>query len=418
MDIFNYNKKSVNLKSNLEYVGDLAEEELFKYFDKLNQKNDHMSSNDDICTPMSCVKLMVDYLPKELWKRKDLKILEPCAGNGNFGAYISKLTSIDNIWFNEINKIRYNNCVNLLNPKHVLNADFFCLPNDWVGKYDLIVANPPYSGGGNKNKSLSNQFIEKSIDMLKDDGYLCYISPNNWMSYNNKNTTLWKLLNLGSFLVIDNNCKKFFNGVGSSFTIIVWQKGRVSREAKIINNYVINDVQNKVNIPKNLDFLPLYISKESISLSKKLVKKRNDIFYYRCDLHNFTQKEKLNDNKNSVFKYRTIHTAKKTRYATFKQDIYSKWVIIVPLSTYFKPYIEHNVNVTQSVGYIAFDEKTDAQKYLNIISQPQYKTIIHLTRYGNFNNIMVLKHLDFTSKQYFTENEKKFIDSITSGIRY
>ena len=28
---------------------------------------------------MACVKLMIDYIPDELWQRKNLRILEPCA---------------------------------------------------------------------------------------------------------------------------------------------------------------------------------------------------------------------------------------------------------------------------------------------------------------------------------------------------
>lgn len=50
---------------------------------------------------------MIDYVPNELWKRDTIKVLDPCAENGNFGAYCMLKTSIDNIWFNEINKIRH-----------------------------------------------------------------------------------------------------------------------------------------------------------------------------------------------------------------------------------------------------------------------------------------------------------------------
>ena len=74
-------------------------------------------------------------------------------------------------------------------------------------------------------------------------------------------------------------------------------------------------------------------------------------------MHNFTQKSKLRDNKDEIFKYETIHTARKTRYASVKQDIFDKWIIVIPLSTYFIPYIKHNVNTTQSVGYIEFESE-------------------------------------------------------------
>lgn len=144
---------------------------------------------------MKCVKKMIDYIPTDFWKNKNLKILDPCCGNGNFGAYCRTKTSEDNIWYNEMNLVRYNNCKTLLNPKNIQNNNFFELTDEWNNHFHLIMANHPYSGGGNKNKSLSNHFIEKSMDMLNDGGYLCFITPNNWMTYNTNNTTLKKITN-------------------------------------------------------------------------------------------------------------------------------------------------------------------------------------------------------------------------------
>ena len=61
---------------------------------------------------------------------------------------------------------------------------------------------------------------------------------------------------------------------------------------------------------------------------------------------------------------------RKTRYAVKKQDIYDKWIIIVPLSTYYIPVSEHHANTTQSVGYIPFDSKEKANNYLKRITKP------------------------------------------------
>lgn len=389
---------------------------LFEFYDMLNKDDSHMASNDDICTPMECVKKMIDYIPNEFWNRPNIKILDPCAGNGNFGAYCMTKTSLDNIWFNEISEIRYKNCKKILNPKHIQKKDFFTMKNK---RWDLIMANPPYSGGGNKNKSLSNDFIEHAIDLLKDEGYLCFVTPNNWMTYNNNNTTLKKLLNEGSFIVIDNDVKKYFNGVGSSFTIFIWQKSVLTNRTYVVNNYLKKDIQKDVIIYKDLKFIPLYISQEVLDIIRKTVgNDENERFFYRCDLHNYTQQEYLNDVQDEVFKYRTIHTARKTRYASKKQDIYDKWNIIIPLSTYYIPQVMNNVNVTQSVGYISFDSQAEADDYLNVIERPWNKLIVHLTRYGNFNNIMVLKHLNFDKEIEFTENEINEIESLMQGIKY
>ena len=393
-------------------------EYIFKYYDDLNNDISHMTSRDDICTPMECVKTMVDYVPKSFWKSKKIKVLDPCCGNGNFGAYIRTKTNEDNIFYNDLNIIRLQNCKKILKPKHISVGDAFDLKNEFDCKYDLIIANPPYSGGGNKNRSLSNNFIEMSIDRLNSKGYLCFITPNNWMTYNNNNTTLAKLLNEGSFLVIDNDAKKFFPKVGSSFTIILWQKNVFDNKTKVFNNFLLKDIQDDIVIPKNLKFIPLYISQDVINIIEKSISNHETGFKYRCDLHNFTQKKFLSDTQDDVFTYRTIHTPRKTRYASKKQDIYDKWIIVIPLSTYYIPYIEHNVNTTQSVGYYEFSNKQEANKAIKKLTQDYIKMVIHITRYGNFNNIMVLKHMIYDEEICFSESEMTTIKKLIKYIKY
>lgn len=361
---------------------------------------------------------MLDYIPNEFWQQKNIRVLDPCCGNGNFGAYAMFKTDIENIYFNEINEKRLQHCKKILNPTHISNYDFLGMESSLLGKFDLIMANPPYSGGGNKNRSLSNKFIESSIDKLNDKGYLCFVTPNNYMAYNNNNTTLKKLLNLGSFMVIDNDVKKYFKNVGSSFSIMVWQKGVMDNKTTIINNYLLKDIQHNVIIPKDLPFLPLYMSQNILNAIEKLVSKTPNNFTYRCDLHNFTQKACLSDTQDDIYKYRTIHTPRKTRYASKKQDIYDKHIIIIPLSTYFIPYIESRANTTQSVGYFAFDSKKEASEYVKILNKPHFKVLIHLTRYGNFNNIMVLKHLAFDKQIELDSKELHDIEKLHKKIRY
>jgi SAM-dependent methyltransferase len=393
-------------------------DEIIKYYNKINEDISHSDSPDDECTPMECVITMLDYVPNDFWLRNNIRILDPCAGNGNFGAYARFKTNPDNIWYNELSVKRLNNLKKILNPTHTNLGDALSLSGDFSGTWDMVMANPPYSGGGNKNRSLSNKFIEKAIDSLNHGGYLCFVTPNNWMTYNNNNTTLRKLLNNGSFLIIDNDAKKYFPKVGSSFTIFLWQKGIMTNRTTVKNGYLKKDIQEGIIIPKDLKFLPLYLSKNVISLTMKIISNNENKLTYRCDLHNYTQKKKLADQKNDIFKYKTIHTARQTRYASIRQDIYDKWLIIIPLSTYYIPFIEHRVNTTQSVAYIAFDTKDDAKAYLERIIKPEYKLIIHLTRYGNFNNIKVLKHINFDKNIEISHDELIEINELLGLMKY
>lgn len=386
---------------------------LFRKYRSLNKDLSHFCSNDDICTPLECVQKMIEYVPKKFWLKKGVKVLDPCCGNGNFGALLQFLIPKKQIYFNDINKKRIKICKEILRPVNISSKNYFDI-ND---KFDLVIGNPPYSGGGNKNKSLSNHFIEHSIDLLKKDGFLCFITPNNWMSYSKNNSTLKKLLTNGSFLTIDNDCKKYFPSVGSSFSIFVWQKGKFNNKTVIVNNYLIKDIQT-VKFNMNIKFIPLYCSQTILDLANLCIQnKENDIIHYRCDLHNFTKSKLLNDYEINKFKYRTIHTARQTRWACIKQDIYDKFNIIIPLSTYFLPWIDTKQNVTQSVAYISCSNMNDAKEKIKILKNSLFRILIHLTRYGNFNNLCVLKHLNFNYKHAFTDKQLNIIKALNDKIR-
>ena len=54
------------------------------YNETLNtDKSTYKSSNDEP-TPIDCITEMISKIPKELWEKSNLSILDPCCGNGNF----------------------------------------------------------------------------------------------------------------------------------------------------------------------------------------------------------------------------------------------------------------------------------------------------------------------------------------------
>ena len=402
----------------MEYIADKEPDEIFAVFNALNEDTSHFTSTDDICTDMACVRKMLDYVPDEFWEGEH-DILDPCCGNGNFGAWAAIKSPGSHIYFNEPNPVRRRNCEELLHPEHLEGRDFFAVTQVWDMKWDLIMANPPYSGGSNKNRNLFVRFLDHSIDLLNDGGYLCYVVPNSWMTYNNDNALLRRLLTEGSFLTLDNDVKRHFPGVGSSFVVLVWQKGVHGNETTVYNAYLRKDVQTGVVLPPDLPFIPLYVSNEVIALVKALVDTENlSCWRYRCDLHNHTQKHLLSDERSDAFPYETIHTARKTRWASIKQDIYDKWLVITPLSTYFEPYIRHNVNVTQSVGYIACDTEEEAAAVKEDITRDAFVVLVHLTRYGNFNCIMLLKHLRFGQDTSLSPAVEREVAALRALISY
>lgn len=143
--------KQMNINNN-------SYDELKKYFNKnLNiDKSTYKTSNDE-ATPIECIEEMISKIPIELWKRRDLRILDPCCGNGNFHLVISnelykydidkKIIFEEILKFNDINDDRLNNVKKIFSNDiynlNISNSNF--LIDGSNDKYDLIVANPPYA---------------------------------------------------------------------------------------------------------------------------------------------------------------------------------------------------------------------------------------------------------------------------------
>jgi type I restriction-modification system DNA methylase subunit len=118
-------------------------ENIKSYFDELNQNKDHFTNSNDICTPIDCVKEMVDSVPNNFWQ-KDIKVLDSCCGNGNFHAYINTKTELSNLYFNEINLKRVDNLITYFGEDINLTTKDFLEFED-KEQYDMVVSNPPYA---------------------------------------------------------------------------------------------------------------------------------------------------------------------------------------------------------------------------------------------------------------------------------
>lgn len=326
-----------------------------KRFDSLNADESHFVNSNDICTPMDCVKEMLDSLPESFWKQKDIKVLDSCCGNGNFHAYAALKTPLKNLYFNEINEKR------IANLKAYFGDNINLTIMDFLGffespEYDLIVSNPPYAKfNGNKrvskNHNLSRAFIEKSLKLLKNGGYLLFIVPNNWMSFADRNA-LPSELSKYQFRVLDiGGAKKYFPQVGSSFTWFLLQKVPNEKPFEVRNNYILHDTQ-MVKIPKNAKFIPLYHAQIVQDILDKTL--NNDTLpkyavQTSSNLHRYTKSVLISTKKDGEFIYKLIHTPSQTLFAK-RPHIYQKgFKVFISLTNQYGTFIDE-CGMTQSIA--------------------------------------------------------------------
>ncbi|GHV16187.1 hypothetical protein AGMMS49938_15930 [Fibrobacterales bacterium] len=395
-------------------VGNWQFDEIKCYFDKLNSDQNHFVNSNDICTPMECVKEMIDSVPNEFWKRDDIKVLDSCCGNGNFHAYANLKTSINNLYFNEINEKRIRNVKEYFGDDiNFTNRDF--LTFDEKEEYDMVVSNPPYAMFNNgervsKNHNLSRLFIEKALKITKTGGYILFIVPNNWMSFSDRNK-LPKELSEYQFLHLDiGGAKKYFPKVGSSFTWFLLQKIPNKKHFKIKNTYIKKDIQT-AKLDVGVDFIPLYYNETVRSIVNKTIcdvslpKYKIETTSY---LHHYTKRANISDLQSQEFRYKLIHTPSQVCYSNIPHKYQDGYKVFLSLSNQYGTFID-NCGMTQSIAFVRCKNLQDAKNIKRELDNGVYIFLNNITRYGNFNNVRILQNFPIFGSFELTKEENNFI---------
>lgn len=384
--------------------------EICRYYDTvLNvDKSTYVSTNDEP-TPMNCVKELIDSLPAEFWSKPDLRILDPCCGNGNFGVHLyHKLVPHhavntvleDMLEFNDINEQRLDNVRRIFNEPNyrlqITQHDF--LKTAYTKQYDLVVANPPYAKllengkRASKNHNLIKDFIQKSLELLKPDGYLLFITPDNWMSYADRNDLIKILTRLQIVRLDIHRAKKYFKKIGSSFTWYLIQNRPAYCDITVSGIWKKQEYVSKIpSIERK--YIPLLYTTEVYSILSKTVD-ANNLPKYRVetssDLHRYTKRELIRDEADDVYKYRLIHTPKQTCYACRPHKFQNGFKVFISTTDKYNVYVD-NCGMTQSIVFIQCASLEEANRIKQILEHPLYVFINNICRWGNFNNIRILQ---------------------------
>tara|TARA_Y100000389_G_scaffold48935_1_gene44502 strand:- start:4185 stop:5456 length:1272 start_codon:yes stop_codon:yes gene_type:complete len=409
-------------------------EEIKDFYDNnLNMDKKTFKTSNDEPTPISCVEEMVNKIPNKFWEKDNLKILDPCCGNGNFHAVIyQKLAqhhTADNILekilhFNDINDLRIQNVENIFQKNiyklNITKQDFLEYPESH--KFDLVVANPPYAKilangkRASKNHNLIKPFIEKTLKLLNKNGYLLYITPDNWMSYADRNKLIEQLTSLDIIYLNIHTAKKYFKKIGSSFTWYLIQNSS-SRKQFCVEGIWKKKIYKTLVKSEKRKYIPLYYNRTIQRILHKTLD--TDLPKYKIetssDLHKYTKKKLISDISDNEHQYRLIHTPSQTVYASRPHKYQDGYKVFISTTTYYKVFVD-NCGMTQSIVFIRCENEEKANQIKKILEHPLYVFLNNICRYGNFNNIRILQSFPVVNSYEtlmdelkLTDKEKKFI---------
>jgi adenine-specific DNA-methyltransferase len=402
------------------------------YYNKdLNGDKKLFKNSNDEPTPIECIEEMITKIPESIFQNKDLKILDPCCGCGNFFIpIVKKLRNniplkniIENIlYFNDINTDRINIVKKVFKEnKYKLNItkeDFLEFDNHTM--YDLIVANPPYAkflDNGkrtSKNHNLIGPFLTKSLEVLKDNGILLFITPDNWMSYSNRNKLIEELTSYQIHHLNIHTAKKYFKKIGSSFTWYVIEKTSFYKKIEIQGTW-----KNKIYVDfvdsQKRKFIPLFYNSIIKKILEKTIDKKNRKFIIETssDLHRYTKKKFISNEQKDDYVHKLIHTPSQTCWSNKPHKYQDGYKVFISTTTYYKVFVD-NCGMTQSIVFIRCTNKEEADNICKVLQHPLYQFINNICRWGNFNNICILKSFPYCDiyddvyKTFNINNEEQF----------
>jgi hypothetical protein len=424
-------------------IEDMTNEEIESFINKhLPVKNLEKAKYGEVFTPSALINTILDQFPTSSWSNPDLKWLDPCCGTGNFLVHVyqrlmtglenaipnlSKRSShiIENMLFMvEINKKNCDICRQLFGKDANIEClDFLEYDKDTM--FDCIVGNPPFQddstvgGTGGKSKLYERIFI-KSLTILKDDGYLSFLVPDNMLS-GNGNVGYNELIKHDvQFVSFNSDIQTYFKGIQQYICYFLMRKSVVKRHTNTVieqkDNNINNgkDKKNTVVFTTQLLDRPVNPVRNWTPYVEKLIKK-----YISATKNNavYNRGKQLSLYNGST--YSLIYTSSKkirTNKLELAPGINIKKAVIFAIS----PKLEFEMDYTGKYGvgpntfYIPFQTVTQGRHLEAFLKSDHYKLLAlacktsrQFLKIGFIEHLNLHKIMDFTNKTMNTKTMNK-----------
>jgi hypothetical protein len=418
--------KSIYLTKNKIY--NITEpEKLLQYIHtNLSPNAKEKQERGEVFTNPKLIEEMLDKLPTDVWSNPELKWLDPAAGMGNFPVVvynrlmkglrnnrkfkhksdhdIRKHILEEMLYMVEIDKY------NVYTIKKIFCADKYKL-NIYEGSFfdytpkfafDIIMGNPPFQATNDDGKRLAKNhnfwslFLKTSFDdLLKLNGYICFITPTSWMSPTFEYKYIFydnyiKFLNIGE-------CDKWFQDVSSEFSYYIIKKTTEHELTEIVCSYKDNIYHSKLSL-KNLSFLPTLICKESLSIIKKFYNNTfpKISFSTSSELHATNKKSFISICDNKTYIYPIRHTKTHSNLcSSVKHSLANKHKILMNISGNLDPFYDNGkFGLTQAQMYLLTNDKL----FANLLKSKLYQFIFKICKWSGFNIQAIFENIPFIAQ--------------------
>ena len=393
----------------------------------------------EVLTPTSLINNMLDFLPIEVWSDKDLKWLDPCNGVGMFPAVVVTrlMAGLKDVIPNDCE--RYEHIVNNMiyvceiqaknmflyhcsfdrKDEHKLNTYFGSfltnefnehMANVWgVEKFDIIVANPPYQSnnpGERKTHPLWHKFVEKSFNILSENGYLNMVHPNGWRNIDGIFKGIQNIFKKNNLLYLEMHNEKDGINVFSASINYDWY---VVQKSSYCGTTIIK-TQNGEIIKRdisNMNFIPNGMFDEIFSLVSKEGEEKVNILHSYSSYE--TRKNFMSNIKNDEFKYPCIKNVTKSEeisvmYSNTNQNGHFNIPKLICGSassgSNFYIDIDGDFGITQ-FSFAIIDEPTNLELIKKCLNSSKFQKIIQSI--PNFSQAINHKILSIFRKDFWKE---------------
>jgi len=412
---------SVQFKMSLQSLIDTPKELLELINDCLKPKEIEKKENGEVFTPIKLVNQMLDKLPIEVWKNKNLKWLDPCCGMGNFPivVYLRLMESLKDDFTNEkeCKKHILENMLYMseLNKKNVLVCkQIFDINNEFkmniyegdslkvdynkefgIEQFDIIIGNPPYNASGTKatGNTIWQLFVNSSIKLLKKDGYICFVHPNGWRKPNTEKGKFYglfqKMTSENTMLYLEihdtKDGMKQFN-CGTRYDWYILQKKKNDNCKTIILDE--KNISYEINLTKYN-----WLANCELELIDKLIANKNEdkcnILYSRSAYG--ADKKWISKVETKEYKYPVVHSTPKDGHRFVWSNInnngfYGTKKVIFGESGINNPIIDIDGKYAFSQGAMAIviDDIKEGEKLAKFLSTPVFNKIIKACLWSSF----------------------------------